>query len=255
MQKYRGLRLVTGLALVAGAVLVGWRGHPRAGGFAVVELFTSEGCSSCPPAEALMARTQQENKELRVYCLAFHVDYWDHQGWKDVFSEAAYTDRQRQYSRWLHLSEIYTPQAVVNGRTEFVGSDASLLGKAIEGGLQQQEGPVLTLSGLRLDKGRLDWQYTIGGNAAVGGQHLSVVSVIVEKNAVTPVNGGENSGRKLTEAQVVRGMDVLKVDEHGSGSGHLDWPDGLGKANAEIIALLQDSGNGKILAAARAAIP
>src|SRR5215831_9324057 len=145
MQRFKGLVLVTGLTVVTGAFLVGWKWHPRSSGFAVVELFTSEGCSSCPSAEALMARTQEEDRDLPVYCLAFHVDYWDRQGWKDVFSSPAFTDRQRQYSNWLRLNEIYTPQAVVNGRTEFVGSDAASLSRAIQNGLQQTEGPTLAL--------------------------------------------------------------------------------------------------------------
>src|SRR5271155_1276675 len=71
-------------------------------GFAVVELFTSEGCSSCPPADDLIARVQQEDKDLPVYILAFHVDYWNRLGWKDAFSDAAYSDRQRRYAAWLN---------------------------------------------------------------------------------------------------------------------------------------------------------
>ena len=251
MQRYKGLLLVTGLALVAGAALVGWRWHPGQGGFAVVELFTSEGCSSCPPAEALLARTREQELEFPVYCLAFHVDYWDRQGWKDVFSSAAFTDRQRQYSRWLRLNEIYTPQAVVNGRTEFVGSDATSMNKAIRSGLQQANGPTLAVSGLRLDRGRLEWRYTIGGNG-VGGQHLTLVSAVVEKNAVTPVKGGENNGKTLAEAQIVRSLDTQAVEATGTGTGHLDWPAGLGAGEGELVAFLQDWDSGKIIAATRA---
>src|SRR5580704_2729726 len=106
-------------------------------GFAVVELFTSEGCSSCPPADALIAAVQQEDKDLPVYILAFHVDYWDRLGWKDAFSEGACSDRQRQYAAWLNLNSVYTPQVVVNGRKEFVGSEAGTLRAAIQSGLQQ----------------------------------------------------------------------------------------------------------------------
>src|ERR1700709_1440967 len=83
-------------------------------GFAVIELFTSEGCSSCPPADALVARVQKESNDKPVYILAFHVDYWNHLGWKDAFSSAEYSERQNQYARWLKLSSVYTPQIVVN---------------------------------------------------------------------------------------------------------------------------------------------
>src|ERR1700739_857201 len=99
-------------------------------GFAVVELFTSEGCSSCPPADQLVARIQQEDQDQPVYILAFHVDYWDRQGWKDGFSDSRYTQRQRRYATWLNLESIYTPQIVVNGRKEFVGSQEGTLRSA-----------------------------------------------------------------------------------------------------------------------------
>jgi len=92
-------------------------------GFALVELFTSEGCSSCPPAEELAAEIQKESADRPVYVLAYHVDYWDHQGWKDRYSDPAYSQRQKDYSSWLGTSDIYTPQVVVNGRKQLVGSD------------------------------------------------------------------------------------------------------------------------------------
>src|ERR1700743_2691255 len=81
-------------------------------GFAVVELFTSEGCSSCPPADQLVARIQQEDKEQPVYILAYHVDYWDRLGWKDAFSDARYSSRQKTYTGWLKIRSAYTPQIV-----------------------------------------------------------------------------------------------------------------------------------------------
>src|ERR1700749_4297588 len=79
-------------------------------GVAVVELFTSEGCSSCPPADELVARIQKEDKDKQVYILAFHVDYWNRLGWKDVFSSADFSKRQNEYANWLNLQSVYTPQ-------------------------------------------------------------------------------------------------------------------------------------------------
>src|SRR5439155_1000874 len=95
-------------------------------GFALLELFTSEGCSSCPPADALLARLASEARRSgrRVYALSFHVDYWDRLGWKDRFSSAAFTQRQGDYARRFRLASLYTPQLVVNGAQEIVGSDA-----------------------------------------------------------------------------------------------------------------------------------
>jgi hypothetical protein len=92
----------------------------------VVELFTSEGCSSCPSADKLVAVAQKEFNENTIV-LSYHVNYWDRLGWKDPFSKAAYTDRQRQYAEHLHLESVYTPQAIVNGKTAFVGSNKTAL--------------------------------------------------------------------------------------------------------------------------------
>ena len=80
----------------------------------VVELFTSEGCSSCPPADKLVATLVERDKKEAVYILSYHVDYWDRLGWKDRFSDAAFTARQQHYAELLHLSSVYTPQIVVN---------------------------------------------------------------------------------------------------------------------------------------------
>src|SRR3954452_5453128 len=92
--------------------------------FAVIELFTSEGCSSCPPADELVSRLLSENKQ-NIYILSFHVDYWNRLGWKDSFSDPAFSARQKQYANYLSLDGVYTPQIVVNGEHQFVGSDES----------------------------------------------------------------------------------------------------------------------------------
>src|ERR1700761_5494846 len=149
-----------GLTIAGSAVLRHNSSEPwRVGtkGFAVVELFTSEGCSSCPEADELIARVQQRDRDLPVYVLAYHVDYWDRLGWKDAFSDAAYTDRQKRYASWLKVTSIYTPQVVVNGQTEFVGSESIALTNAIKTALQQTHEVQVSLSGLRLKEGRLDW--------------------------------------------------------------------------------------------------
>src|ERR1700761_8258700 len=106
-------------------------------GFAVIELFTSEGCSSCPPADALVARVQKESNGKPVYILAFHVDYWNRLGWKDVFSSAEYSERQSEYAKYLKLESVYTPQVIVNGKKEFVGSEESTLQNSVSAALQK----------------------------------------------------------------------------------------------------------------------
>src|SRR3954466_5137404 len=99
----------------------------------VVELFTSQGCSSCPPADALIHDiTGDPALRGRVIPLAFHVDYWDSLGWRDPFSSKEWSERQVRYARTMHLSSAYTPQAVVRGTREFVGSNRSALSAALE---------------------------------------------------------------------------------------------------------------------------
>ena len=245
-----------GLTIAGSAVLRHNDGEPwQAGmkGFAVVELFTSEGCSSCPPADALIARVQQQDKDLPVYVLAYHVDYWDRQGWKDVFSNAAYTKRQQQYASWLKLESIYTPQVVVNGQTEFVGSEAGTLARSIKDALQQTDELQLSLSSLQLTGGRLDWACkTEGGTAAR--HNYSLVVAVVQRAATTQVKGGENGGRTLSHVQIVRGLSVSALDGKGQGAGRLAWPAGVAPADGEVIAYLQNPDNGMIVAATRRVI-
>jgi len=245
--------VLAGVAVVAGMVLsFKGRGLEPAKGFAVVELFTSEGCSSCPPADALVAAVQKQDKDLPVYVLAFHVDYWDRLGWKDAFSDARYSERQKEYAEWLHLSSIYTPQVVVNGQKEFVGSDAGALHRAISNGLEATPAAQLTLSNVRLSGGKLGWQAHTSGAGAGG--NLRLVVAVVEHDASTRVLGGENGGKTLSHVQIVRGFDRVPVNGKGDAAGRLDWPEGMSASGGELIAFLQDARDGKIVAATRSSV-
>src|SRR5215831_17181987 len=105
--------------------------------FAVVELFTSEGCSSCPPADALLAdlKSYANGTDKNIYVLSFHVDYWNRLGWRDPFSDAAYSARQTQYDQHFG-SSVYTPQMIVNGKQQFVGSEKKTASEAIAAALK-----------------------------------------------------------------------------------------------------------------------
>jgi len=256
--------VLAGLAVLAGVVLgfkgrglmpeqrealLGMKPGGDAKGFAVVELFTSEGCSSCPPADALVAAVHKQDKDLPVYVLAFHVDYWDRLGWKDAFSNAAYSERQKEYAEWLHLSSIYTPQVVVNGQKEFVGSDAGALHQAINKGLSAAATAQLALSDVRMSGGKLSWQ--AHADAMGGGSPLRLVVALVEHDASTRVMAGENGGKTLSHVQIVREFDRVSLNGKGDGAGRLDWPEGMKASDGEVIAFLQDSQSGKIVAATR----
>ncbi|AYL98071.1 DUF1223 domain-containing protein [Mucilaginibacter celer] len=216
-------------------------------GFAVVELFTSEGCSSCPPADELVAKVEKEVDDKPVYILAYHVDYWDRLGWKDSFSDAAYTKRQNQYAGWLNLSQIYTPQIVVNGKTEFVGSQEGALRNAIKNGLQGSNVVKLKISAQRATSGAATIQYSVEGSTNNSGK--AVLLALVQKQAVSKVKAGENGGRTLAHSQIVR--EIQNVPLKNYGSTNIALPAGFDANGYEVIGFIQDNDNGGILAAAK----
>jgi hypothetical protein len=220
-------------------------------GFAVVELFTSEGCSSCPPADALIAKVQKESVDKPIYILAFHVDYWNRLGWKDVFSSADYSARQMEYARWLKLSSVYTPQAIVNGHTEFVGSEEGALRKAIQAGLQKPAETQLTLSEGKFGNNRAGVQYHLTG--ATNGASLLVA--LVQKNATTKVERGENGGRTLAHVQIVRKLQNIALGSKSSGMADIPLPTGFSPEGWEIIACVQNTSTGEITGAAKVGFP
>ena len=244
------LALISGMALLSLTIpkvhMALGKGDP---GFAVVELFTSEGCSSCPPADELVAKIQQENNEMPVYILAFHVDYWNHLGWRDIFSEPLYSDRQNQYSKWLNAS-VYTPQVVVNGQQEFVGSDENKLRSSIKEALHKVSSGHLWLSDIKKSNRNLTLHYQIEGNAANNYLFLA----LIEKTASSKVLKGENQGRILMHVQIVRKIQSIHLNELKEGVSELEIPEGLDKQKMEIIAFLQTGNTGEIIAATRAVV-
>ena len=216
-------------------------------GFAVVELFTSEGCSSCPPADRLVARIQQEDKDQQVYILVFHVDYWDRLGWKDTYSDHRYTERQSRYASWLHLQSIYTPEIIVNGRNEFVGSQEKTLRNAILSGLDQAPSAQLSISDIHADQGKVSWHYMVQHAAG----NSSLVVALVQRAATTAVKAGENSGRILSHVQIVRDFITTSIGAGAPGSGSIQLPPALHDSDEELVAFVQNDDNGEIVAATR----
>jgi hypothetical protein len=220
-------------------------------GFAVIELFTSEGCSSCPPADALVARVQQESNNQPVYILAFHVDYWNRLGWKDVFSSAEYSARQNQYARWLKLSSVYTPQVVVNGRTEFVGSEETSLRNAIKACLQKPAKSELTLSGIKVDHDKASVQY----HAIAAPDDAVLLVALIEKNATTKVQRGENGGRTLAHVQIVSELKSVSLKNGENGTENIALPHGFDPQKYELIGFVQNTTNGEITGATKIEFP
>ncbi len=202
----------------------------------VVELFTSEGCSSCPPADAILSELATQYSE-NVLPLSFHVDYWNYIGWKDPFSDPAYTDRQRDYAGTLGLRTIYTPQAVVAGQIDVTGSNRSQLFRAIgkASALPQQA----SLSLKPVENGRLSI-------TASSTKDATIWLVGYDKTQQSEVTRGENRGRRLTHHNVVRSLQQIGSVTSGNGTTHKTArPEQSG-----VAALLQDA-SGHIIAAAR----
>lgn len=212
-------------------------------GFAVVELFTSEGCSSCPPADELMAKLQQVYAGKPLYILAFHVDYWNRLGWKDVFSDGAYTNRQRRYANWLHLETVYTPQVVVNGTREYVGADENAITGAINQSLGQPA--VSTLTGKARHTGD-----TIAVQVEPAAEkNTELVLALVQHAAQSNVRAGENAGKQLSHIQIVR--QLLYVSAHEKSSVTMMAPKGFNEKDWELIGFTQNKRDGRIMNAAR----
>jgi len=220
-------------------------GNAANSGFAVVELFTSEGCSSCPPADEELANIVNEYKH-NVYVLGFHVDYWNNYGWTDIFSSADYTQRQKNYARTLKLPTIYTPQVVVNGVQQFVGSDKVKLRKAINSNLELPAPKMLEITALAEDDRKIQVSYktTDTGNLNIA---------LVQLKAENKIAAGENHGATLHHVNIVRDIKTISL-ETTEGTTVVTMPDGLSPGDCMIIAFAQNENDLKITSAAEARI-
>jgi len=238
-------------ALMGGGKIPAKKDIAKAGGkgFVVLELFTSEGCSSCPPADELLVKIQQETQGKAVYLLVYHVDYWNRLGWKDIFSNAGFSARQRQYGQWLGGTQIYTPQVIVNGKAEHVGSDEAALNSAIADGLATNPAATVILRAQQ-DGSKLKLQYQTTG--APDGSNILVA--LVQKNAQNKVERGENAGRVLSHIQIVRKIQTEQLSNNGAGSTTIDLPENFSAQSWEVLCLVQNQNSGEILAASKAGL-
>ncbi|WP_179345145.1 DUF1223 domain-containing protein [Winogradskyella ursingii] len=161
----------------------------------VLELFTSQGCSSCPPADELL----NEVKSNKVIALSYHVDYWNYIGWKDPFSKEKYSNKQRRYASKFNSSSIYTPQIVVNGKEHFVGSNESILKNKISEYSKKTSKNYITISEVSKSNNKIDFKYGTEGN--LQDQNLRIVLVINQRT--TSVKRGENRNRELVNSNIV----------------------------------------------------
>ena len=174
----------------------------------VVELFTSQGCSSCPPADAVLGKLA---KERDVLVLGWHVDYWDYLGWKDSFASPANTERQRRYARSLKERNIYTPQAIINGQSHVVGSRERNIRKLLDKQSASGEGLTVPINA-----------FVVGDSLAIdipassASNNATLWLVYFNNSSEVAIGRGENSGRSIVYHNVVRDMQMLGMVKTGA---------------------------------------
>jgi hypothetical protein len=250
-------QLVAGIAFVAVA-LAAVRPHAAPATPVLVELFTSEGCSSCPPADQLLARMAElpAASDALVIPLGEHVDYWDQLGWRDRFSSAALTARQQQYARRLRGDGPYTPQLVVDGRAECVGSDAAAARRAIASAAGRPHGSV-TIDIASASVNALSNAAALHVAARALNlpqkpeQRADLFVAITEDRLRSDVTRGENRGRTLAHTAVVRQLELAgaAIGQTGSVERTVTLNPGWRRDALHVVVFVQERGTGAVLAA------
>src|SRR5262245_21938038 len=220
----------------------------------LVELFTAEGCSSCPPADTLLEKLieSQPAAGVQIVGLGEHVDYWDRLGWKDRFSSAALTVRQQRYADRAKGGDVYTPQMVVDGQDAFVGSDLAAARRAIEAAIARPHGTVRLAVDMP-EGGSVHVTATIGGlPGSSGGDRADLLVAVTEDHLRTDVKRGENQGRTLTHAAVVRELRTVAegVGPSSSADARFKLASDWARANLNVVAFVQERKSRRVLATA-----
>ncbi|WGK64240.1 DUF1223 domain-containing protein [Croceiramulus getboli] len=213
--------------------------------FVLIQLFTSQGCSSCPPADSLLSEVAEQYESDKVFVLSYHVDYWDRLCWKDPFSQKAFTEKQQDYAGYFHSRNIYTPQVVVNGQDEFVGSNRSEMRAQINKYKSVKAPASLSIESKSRDHNQWMVEYELDGMSE---KELFVKMAVVANERTTQVKRGENSNRTLTNTHVVL-QEIRQKISDSKGSITIGLIDGLlNHKNLKVIAYVQGE-SGPILAA------
>jgi len=217
-------------------------------GFVVMELFTSQGCSSCPPADDILGQYAKKN-DAHIIPLAFHVDYWNRLGWVDSFSTEAYTSRQHYYASKFNSESVYTPQIILNGQKEMVGSDEAAIATAVGNFLKETETVSISVSNKSVEGNRVKIGYSV--NKLISKASINVA--LVQADVVTQIRAGENRGVKLDNNNVVRDLKTVSLTNT-TGNIELQLPRGSDASEFSIVLFIQDNDSGKITAAVKAAL-
>ena len=221
----------------------------------VAELFTSEGCSSCPPADDVLSQfARQPASDVEVLALGEHVDYWDRLGWRDPFSSPAYSSRQSNYdARVFHRNEMYTPQLVIDGRFECVGSDVDSIHHAITQAAAALKA-LVEVTIVRADDRELGVTVRVDVPPALTLRESGDVLVAVaEDNLLSKVQRGENGGRTLRHSAVVRSLKTVGTlspqDRAWSTSASVVLEPEWQPSNVRVVSFLQERESRRIVGA------
>lgn len=214
----------------------------------VLELFTSQGCSSCPPADVLLDKVKLEFPD-EVFALLYHVDYWDYIGWKDPFAKSGYAKKQREYNNKFSYDGNYTPEMVLNGVTHFVGSNETKLYSEINAHLKRKAQNGVQIGKISSEAGKVLFDYSVTGS--LDHKLLRVVLVIDER--ITEVKRGENRNRTLHNSNIVVQEKYLDL-EASSGTDSITIPSVVSKTDKLTLVVLVEAENLDVTGAAKAPI-
>jgi hypothetical protein len=221
----------------------------------LLELFTSEGCSSCPPADWLLETLDRTHSiaGAEVIVLSEHVDYWDRLGWRDPFSSPQFSSRQYDYSRKFRLDGVYTPQLVVDGRIQLVGSDRSGAMAAIDSALHEQK-VVVAISNVARTGTQVTARIELTAKQPqIKARTAALYVALADNRDESQVARGENAGRALAHVAVVRSLTQIGINGLGSPFARdvtISSQPGAGTNGLRLVAFLQDPVSGQILGAA-----
>lgn len=209
----------------------------------ILELFTSQGCSSCPPADALLAEYAAAHDE-HIIALSFHVDYWNRLGWTDPFSSHAYSGRQQWYSQHLPGHSVYTPQLVVNGKSEAVGNNRNAVKNLVQKELSVKPVATIAIAQVMISEKTVSFRYQ---TANTGPDELLNMA-LVQKQATTHIKAGENEGITITNHNIVRSFNTQSITSNGTGQ--VSLPTAFRPSEYALVVFVQDKKSFSINAAA-----
>ena len=222
---------------------------PTSNGIVVLELFTSQGCSSCPPADEVLAKYAKENNP-NIIPLAFHVDYWNYIGWKDPFSKAAYTQRQHDYAEIFNSRNVYTPQVIINGKQELVGSNESKIDAIVSSESSKSNKTSIKINSSEL----LGNQIAVKLNISDLDTASKVNFALVKMKEFTKIKRGENNGLEQTSYNIVYDFKTVAITNSNDITTTLNFQNDWKATDFIIVAYVQNKTTGVITTATKTSI-